>query len=173
MMCEKCGKKEAEIYIKNSINGQETEMSLCRECAEEAGYLDGFRGLGSWKNLIPDELGLLSDWLRPGIAQPSAAKACPVCGMTAAQLVAGGKAGCAQCYESFADILNPMIRRIHGGSAHQGAAPESVGAQIQRRARIAALREELTQAIKEENFEQAAKLRDEIRALESEGEKHE
>ena len=146
-------------------------MSLCRECAEEAGYLDGFRSFGPWKSLIPDELGLLSEWLRPGTAQPAAAKACPVCGMTAAQLVSGGRAGCAQCYESFADILDPMIRRIHGDGTHQGAAPGSVDVQIQRRARIAALRESLAKAVKDENFEQAAKLRDEIRAMESDGEK--
>ena len=38
MLCEKCGKKEAEVYIRNTVNGRETEMNLCRDCAEEAGY---------------------------------------------------------------------------------------------------------------------------------------
>ena len=172
MMCERCGKKEAEIYIKNSVNGRETELSLCRDCAEEAGYLDGFGNFSRWKNLIPDEFGLLTEWLRPGMAQPAPAKTCPGCGMTAAQLIAGGRAGCAQCYDSFSEIFRTMIRQIHGEGTHQGSAPGSVDAQVQRKARIAALREALTKAIKEENFEQAAQLRDEIHALEKGDEKN-
>ena len=172
MMCERCGKKEAEIYIKSTVNGQETELSLCRDCAEETGYLEGLRGFSPWKGLIPDELGLLSEWLRPGTAHTAAEKTCPGCGMTAAQLASGGRAGCAQCYESFAQILNPMIRRIHGGGAHQGTAPASADEAIHRRARISALREALAAAVKEENFEQAAGLRDEIRAVENGGAKH-
>lgn len=171
MLCEKCGKKEAEVYIHNTINGQETELNLCRECAEEAGYLGAFRGFSPWKSFISDDLGLFSDLWRPG-ALRSGSGTCPGCGLTAAQAAAMGKAGCAQCYDAFPGVFGPIIRRIHGDAEHKGSAPASLGGEIARKARLRDAREELKKAISEENFEQAAVLRDEIRALEKEGEQH-
>lgn len=168
MLCEKCGRKEAEVYIKNTINGQETELNLCRECAEEGGYFSAFRSFSPWKSFLPDDLGLFSELVRPKSVSAAHTQTCPMCGMTAQQAAAGGRAGCAQCYTAFPDVFGPMIRRIHGDAEHKGAIPKSADGEITRRARLASMREALTKAIAEENFEQAAVLRDEIRALEKE-----
>ena len=171
MLCENCGKKEAEVYIRNTVNGRETEMNLCRDCAEEAGYLGTFRGFMPWKSFLSDDPGLFSELWRPQ-ALRSGSGICPGCGLSAAQAAASGKAGCAQCYDAFPGVFGPIIRRIHGDAVQKGEAPASADGEIARRARLRTAREELKKAIGEENFEQAAVLRDEIRALEKEEERN-
>ena len=171
MLCEKCGKKEAEVYIKNTINGQETEMNLCRDCAEEAGYFSAFQGFSPFHSFLSDDFGLLSELVRPSALSVGSGK-CPVCGMTAAEAARSGRAGCAQCYEAFPSIFGPMIRRIHGDAVQKGEIPSSADGEITRKARLAKAREEMKKAIEEENFEQAAVLRDEIRSLENGGEQN-
>ena len=84
-----------------------------------------------------------------------------------------GKLGCDECYRTFYRELAPSIEKIHGKAAHSGKVPRSAGAVLQNRRKAEQLKAELAQAIREENFEKAAGLRDQIKALESEGPHHE
>jgi len=77
-----------------------------------------------------------------------------------------GRAGCAECYKTFAYLFDPYIARIHGEVNHAGAIPASANEEITRRKRIRELREKLKEAVEKEEYEAAATMRDELRSLE-------
>ncbi len=162
MLCQKCHKNQATVHIKNSINGEVTEMALCRECAEQ-------ENLNSFFQFPSDKLfsGFFSDSIFGAEPLPKS-KSCPVCGCTRADLASGGKPGCAKCYEVFSDELARIIRGIHGNTLHSGSRPGKHMEQIERNQKLESLKKELQQSIEEQNFEKAAELRDIIKALENE-----
>ena len=174
MLCEKCGKNEANVYMKNVVNGKVTELHLCAACAGESGAFKSaspFSAMGG----IFDGMEQAFQGFFPGHAAPrtlSRGTVCPVCGATAQDIARTGRAGCADCYEMFGQVLEPVIRRIHGGAVHTGAIPGSAGAELSRKRRLEKLRGDLQDAIRREAFEEAARLRDEIRTLENGGEAH-
>lgn len=86
--------------------------------------------------------------------------------MTYSQFSKVGRFGCSSCYKYFNDRLDPLFKRVHGNTTHMGKVPVRVGSHIQAKRKIEGLRQELQQKIAEEEFEKAAKLRDEIRELE-------
>lgn len=174
MLCEKCGKNEATVYIKNVVNGKVTEQHLCGACAGETGVFktsSPFSGMGG----LFDEMDQVFQGFFPGKSAPRSLNrgtVCPVCGATAQDIARSGRAGCADCYQIFEQVLEPVIRRIHGGAVHTGAIPGSAGAEVSRKRQLESLRAELQTAIRNEAFEEAARLRDEIRTLENGGEAH-
>lgn len=93
-------------------------------------------------------------------------KKCPLCGASAYDIQKTGKAGCARCYEVFADILDPYIRKIHGSVTHQGRIPGGGTPEQKLDREIAQLRTQLSEAVKAEEYLKAAELRDKIRELE-------
>ena len=74
--------------------------------------------------------------------------------------------GCADCYQTFEELLTPYIRKLQGTTAHVGAAPSPQTPEQPVKNQTAVLRSKLEDAIKQENYEEAAQLRDEIRRLE-------
>ena len=92
--------------------------------------------------------------------------------MTFEDIAQSGKVGCAKCYQTFKSLLAPSLKRIHGNTQHTGKVPSSAGEMVKKQNEIKRLKEELNQMIAQQNFEEAAKLRDQIRAMESEGEQH-
>ena len=183
MKCEKCGKNEATTYYKETINGNTREMHLCSDCAREmhigADFQNAFAGMentmaGLWGHPFPSlfgsSLGSLWDDGMAGLPSASAAAAterkCPNCGMTESELRRTGRAGCPQCYNTFSDILTPYIRQVHGTDTHLGAKPKTETQKEQDP--VAEMKSKLEEAIKAENYEEAARLRDEIRRLEGE-----
>ena len=173
MLCQNCGKKEATTHIKRVVNGETSESHLCAECASSMGYTDVF---GGWGMSLGDLLGgFLGDSAQSAGQFPSALR-CRKCGSSWQDIVREGKVGCAECYRTFYDRLVPTLQRIHGRIRHTGktpahlaentAEPEKSEAQL-REEKITALRARMQQAVEAQDFEQAAKLRDEIRALEA------
>lgn len=194
MKCEKCGKNEATTYYKESINGKTRELHLCADCTREmnvggafqhafanmttsfadAGF-DSFFG-DPFHSLLGGGFGTL--WNDFEGALPTAAgllgaeRRCPTCGMTESALRRTGRAGCPDCYHAFEDLLNPYIKQVHGADSHIGSSPTSGTAQNTEKAQenpVDGLKSKLQEAIGSENFEEAARLRDEIRRLEGEG----
>ena len=86
-------------------------------------------------------------------------RVCPKCGMPESEVTRTGKVGCAACNETFADILQPYIHRIHGNTSHSGRKPS-------RNRELDDLREALEKAVAAQAFEEAATLRDRIKELE-------
>ena len=154
MKCEKCGKYEATTHIHTLSNGVVSEKYLCSLCAED-------EGLGVTHHNSIDLLfsSLLGD------IKPKETKKCTFCGATFSQITEKGKVGCAKCYEAFRSELLQYIKRVHGSTEHVGNVPNS---SIPEMDSVAQLREELNILIKEENYEQAAVVRDKIRQMEAE-----
>ncbi len=92
---------------------------------------------------------------------------CKTCGMTLAEFRSKGRLGCADCYEAFRRHLDPLLERIHNSSHHIGRLPHADPASRERSDKIRDLRERLESAIREEDYEDAASLRDQLQSLEA------
>ena len=114
-----------------------------------------------------------------------ASQSCFGCGQTFANFKESGLLGCPACYQIFEDRIGPMIERAHeGGCSHVGKVPRRalceckdthdsnrmdalLGDVRQREERLESLRDRLSRSIQNEEFEQAAMLRDELTRLTS------
>ncbi len=159
MLCQSCEKKEATTHIKTIHNGELKEYMLCSDCAKKYGYASFLDDAGF-------DLDKLFGSFMEGIPSPRALKRCQLCGSSFEDIAKSGKVGCAECYDTFYDELLPSVRRIHGRTSHTGKLAHSAGAGVKLRNEIARCRTELEQAIKAQEFEKAAELRDRIRELE-------
>ena len=172
MMCQNCGKNPATTHIKTIVNGVLTEYDLCSECAKEKGYTNFFKEMQfDFGNLLGGFIGTA-----PG---RNTAQRCPKCGASFAEISESGKIGCAECYSVFRDKLMPTVSRIHGTAKHKGKIPGTAALRIVEPIgkmtvvpNIDKKRAELKKAIEVQDFERAAVLRDEIRAMEKGGEEH-
>lgn len=164
MLCQNCGKDEATTHVKQIINGEMTETDLCPDCAMHLGFGDMFSGFGL--NLAGLFGGLMGDMM-PSIALENVKK-CPKCGCSFSDIVREGKVGCSECYRTFYDKLLPSIQRIHGKIKHSGKiSPTSPGqSKIETsEEKIEKLTARMNEAVSVQDFELAAKIRDEIKAL--------
>ncbi len=164
MKCQKCGKDNPTVHVKKVINGEYTEYVLCQECASKMGYKNMFTDM---ENEFSNLLGSFFGNTLPARSQ---ATHCPNCGSTYYDIADTGKVGCAECYNTFYEMMLPSIRRIHGNTTHCGkktvAGIEYTEKADTKSDRIAKLKKKLEQAVEVQNFEEAVKLRDEIKQLE-------
>lgn len=175
MLCQVCNKNNATIHYKTNINGKVTEMFMCPECAEKQGMakkaafepidmIDGFFGKGADDIFGGFFAGMMNE---PSKKNVPAQTVCPKCGMRFSEFLHGGKIGCAECYKTFASSLGSTVKRIHGNAEHCGKVPEGMADVISDKKKIETLRAKLNEAIQTQEYELAAKYRDEIRALEN------
>ena len=169
MLCQNCGKNEATTHIKQIINGDMAESHLCADCAAHLGYSDVFSGFGL--NLSELFGGFLGDMLPA--AAPGRVQRCARCGSSFEEIARSGMVGCADCYSTFYDRLLPSIQRIHGKIKHSGkigaAMPAAAPQEETKEEKRAKLQAQMEKVIADQAFEEAAKLRDAIRALDAEG----
>ncbi|OEF96384.1 hypothetical protein BHF71_04325 [Vulcanibacillus modesticaldus] len=167
MLCENCGKRPATLHFTKIINGQKNEYHLCEQCAKEKGEIfssssESFpfhhllSGLLNFDQMVEEH---------PLYTNPESQR-CETCGLTFSQFKKMGKFGCSDCYKYFELQLEPIFRRIHGNSQHIGKVPLRSGKSIKLKKELSQLKAILQQKIALEEFEEAAKLRDKIRALE-------
>jgi protein arginine kinase activator len=169
MLCQRCHERPATVHFTKIINGDKTVYHLCEQCAKEQGDLFGQAAQAFNFNFNQLLGGLFNMESSPGFAMPAAtAQRCPSCGMTYQQFTQYGRFGCPKCYDSFAPRLEPLLRRIQSSTSHTGKIPVHAGKQVKVRKNLERLRSELQQAVALEQFEKAAQLRDQIRALEQE-----
>ncbi|MFW5984635.1 MAG: UvrB/UvrC motif-containing protein [Halanaerobiaceae bacterium] len=161
MLCQNCGQKEANVHLTRIVNGEKTEIFLCEDCAEKKGQLSFESDPFSFHNLLS---GILNADLNT-LSKKDTAK-CDNCGLSYNQFGETGLFGCSECYDQFADRLDPLVKRIHGSNKHQGKVPRRKGGDLRVKNKIESLREEMEKVIAEENFERAAELRDQIHELE-------
>ncbi|MDD5063625.1 MAG: UvrB/UvrC motif-containing protein [Phycisphaerae bacterium] len=160
MQCQVCQKKEATIHLTEITDGVRSEMHLCEHCAQE-------EGIAVKSQLSINELlsGLLAtqpsdDEMLGGAEQE---KACPNCGFTLAQFTKEAVLGCPNDYEVFEKSLLPLIEKAHDGkTVHRGKVPSKTPKDTKKQMKLAALRQQLEAAVQSEDYELAAKLRDEI-----------
>ncbi|MBR1558757.1 MAG: UvrB/UvrC motif-containing protein [Clostridia bacterium] len=147
------------------INGDKVERNLCPSCmAKHQKQLPGI----DFSNLA----GLLNSILEGRDADAQSRQeaeyedcVCEQCGMTYPEFQKGGMLGCANCYNAFRAPLTALLQRVHGNTQHAGRVPGGVHSGVSIRMNIERLKQKLQRAIADEEYEQAAKLRDAIRAL--------
>ena len=173
MLCEECKKREATTHVKTNINGHITEQHLCHECAEKKGIAKDFSFNNPLADMLTSIFGSTAEHQKP-----LSAKHCSCCNSTLADIMNSGKLGCSECYDSFYEDLLPYFNRIHGGIKHIGKIAYTVENNDDKPAEkaeeekhekgetVETLKAELEKLIKEEKFEQAAVVRDKIKALE-------
>ncbi len=166
MLCENCGKHPATTHIHTMVNGVSTEKNLCGYCAALLGYHKF--GPSSISNLLSSMFGEIAE-----TGTPPETKRCSVCGASFSDIVETGKVGCSACYETFYEQLLPSLKRLHGSIHHVGKTPEPTDLIVHKPDKLAELQQKLKELIEKENFEEAAVVRDQIKAFEEEGKEHE
>ncbi len=171
-MCERCGLRPATVHKVRIEGGVKSELHLCEPCAREVGEWPAAElpvassPFGAAFEELMKSFFDLPFMEAPPAEQPARARArCPNCGLSWADFKRLGQLGCSQCYETFQRELAPVLKRLHGATEHNGKRPGERGASARRR-ELSRLREELQRAIEGEQYERAAQLRDQIRALE-------
>lgn len=165
MICQECGERPATLHFTKIIGGEKTELHICESCARDKGeFIPGTQSGFSIHNLLS---GLLN-FEQPGGVAKSPAVRCDTCGMTYAQFSKIGRFGCSDCYKHYGERLEPLFKRVHGNTSHVGKVPKRTGGHVKMRREIARLKQEMQSRIEQEDFESAAKLRDQIRVLEKE-----
>jgi len=166
MLCESCKERNATTHIKRVVNGVLTETHLCTECAGEYGYQTAL-------NVF--DMGSILGGLFSKTSNDEEVLRCKNCGSSFEDIKRTGKIGCAQCYDTFRDRLKSMIRQIHGTAEHKGKKPGSSALRVQdpnhammppKVTVLERLKADLKKAVEEQNFENAAQLRDQIKELE-------
>jgi protein arginine kinase activator len=159
MMCENCGKHPATTHIHTVINGVVTDKNLCGYCAAAEDLIN------PTKTTLTDMLiSMFGDNLAK--TKLSNTTRCSVCGSTFSDFAETGKAGCANCYTTFYDELLPYLKRVHGSTKHTGNRPQRAPLAVRSEDKIGSLRQKLKELVMSENFEEAARVRDEIKELE-------
>ena len=165
MMCEDCGVRPAKFHLMTIINGDRVERNLCPGCmAKHQKQLPGI----DFSNLA----GILNSILEDRSAEERTKQdaqfeglVCEQCGTTYMEFQKWGMLGCANCYQAFKTPLTSLLQRVHGNTQHAGRVPDGAHSGASIRMNIDRLRQKLQKAVADEEYEQAAKLRDAIRAL--------
>lgn len=201
MLCERCKIREANIKYTEIVNGIKTEHNLCSQCAKEldlgqyTALLDGEFPLG---RLLSGLLGI-GDYEEE--TDERARVVCPTCGTSFEDFVENSRFGCPDCYGVFDLLINDKMKQLQGSENHKGKQPKfksrferehgngkmagaADGTETMSAAgdlpdpespeeQILALDARLKEAIRQEEYELAARYRDEIRALKERKEEHE
>ena len=160
-LCQSCKQNPATIHY-TEIKGPEKvrELHVCEACAQSQGMTAG----PILAALPPMLAALVKSPKSPGAPAPR----CPTCGISFAEFREKGRLGCPNDYDFFQEHLDPLLEKIHGSSEHKGRLPRGSGPEAGRRNdSLLRLRRELQQAVKAEQYESAARLRDVIRQLET------
>jgi protein arginine kinase activator len=165
MQCQRCGSRPAAFHQTVIVNGQKQESHLCENCAAQ-GSTSGLPNL-SIQQLLASFLGQGANPFAGSTPVRQAEPTCSHCGMTYSQFAETGRLGCSRCYEELEQHLAPLIKRIHGAETHHGKAPKRMGGMVRMQRELSSARLALQQAISTEKFEEAARLRDRIRELET------
>jgi protein arginine kinase activator len=161
MLCCICKEKEASVHLTQIAGDKMQKVDLCEECAKTKGVNDptGF----SLADLL---LGLGASQEIEQAAGGAEIK-CPRCGFTQADFKKAGRLGCPDCYQTFGEALESLLKTMHKGTRHVGKAPEALRKTRDASDQLKTLEKKLKKAIESEDFEAAAALRDEIKQASS------
>ena len=163
MKCQNCKIKEAIVTYKENVNGKKQELHLCSECALKL-------GVGDFDNMFfPHVMSFES------LFETREIKHCPKCGYTLDDYYNTGYLGCSECYKTFSDTLDQLFLKIHGKNRHKILNLSNNKNLKQNEVknnkvvsdddRIKELQDKIKQLVKEENYEEAAVIRDKIKKL--------
>jgi protein arginine kinase activator len=162
MICQDCQENEATIHLTQVINNQKVVLNLCEECAKRRGFDNPLKN-------VPFPLAdFLSSMVSETLSKSSEEldkKTCPQCKLSYSTFAKTGKLGCGECFAAFRQPLQDLLRKVHGSNLHRGKRYASAGNKMEPLKEEARLKEELQQAVQNEDFERAAQLRDLIKEI--------
>ena len=158
MKCQKCTKAATMHITELLAEEQFEELHLCEDCAQKYLYEPSAAKSGS------KLLGSAGEELEElGPAKPE----CPICGIKFVEFRNSGRLGCPNDYLEFRDELLPLLENIHGDTRHAGKTPRRLPQMRLTQGELIQLRKQLNQAVNREAYEEAARIRDQIRQIES------
>ena len=159
MLCSICKEKPATVHLTQIVGDKMQKLDLCEDCAKAKGVND------------PSGFALADLMLGLGASQEieqaggGVELKCPRCGFSQADFKKSGRLGCPECYGTFAEALEGLLKTMHKGTRHEGKVPEALRATREQSDRLRLLQKKLAKAIEQEKFEEAAQLRDQIKQL--------
>lgn len=162
MLCQSCQKRIANVHFTQIVNSNKVEIYLCEQCAREKGQFN----FGLQLNISDFFNGIIGINNANDYISKEQSEACKKCGMSYEEFQKSGKLGCENCYDMYGEKLKPLIKRLHGSVEHSGKLPTKVAECKQMAKEIDKLKEQLNIAIKSEEYEKAAEIRDKIKCLE-------
>lgn len=153
-MCDLCGKREAILRVRQVEKGGAVNLRVCAECARARGFAEAGRIKTAATEVLAE--------IKQSVVEGDETLVCPGCGMTFAEFKRKGRLGCARCYPAFEEQLRPLIRRIQGAVQHVGRTARVGRKRAREQMAVARLRAELDSAIAAEDYERAARVRDEL-----------
>jgi protein arginine kinase activator len=152
-MCEECGAHPANIHLTQIVENETQSFHLCEDCARKRGI-----------NISIDEEAMKAETLGIPFIVPEAEvdPECIGCGMKLSEFRDKGLLGCSDCYASFEREIEAMLMQTNGSTEHKGKRYGKAVLVKKEKTDVSRLRSELDAAIKNEEFERAAKLRDAI-----------
>ena len=165
MLCDVCGKNPATVHLTEIIDEQMNELHLCEDCAhQKSAAMEQQFGLS-------DLLAGMADFEKPSAnkEEEMITAKCPDCGLTYTDFKKIGRLGCGECYNVFRKYLAPLLKRIHGSNQHIGKNPlktKTITKVYKKKTDVEELKSQLQKAIQKEAFEEAARLRDQIKEIE-------
>jgi protein arginine kinase activator len=157
MNCQRCP-KQATLHI-TEVLGEDRfeEVHLCEACAKKYLYepQPNKHAKGS-----SSEVGAVEE-------ESAIGAKCPACGITFVEFRNHGRFGCPHDYDVFKAELLPLLESVHGDNRHAGKTPRRAPRTITAQAELAQLRQRLQTLVSEENYEEAARVRDRIKELEA------
>lgn len=163
MICDECGIHPATIRLMSIVNGEKTARNLCTRCMADVKKQLPHLDLANLDGMLASLLAATKQVDSP--REPAIDLTCSSCGTTYGTFQKKGMLGCAECYHAFRIPLEELLKRIHGHTQHQGHVPGMLSNAVSSKLTILSLKEQLAIAIADEEYEQAAMLRDQIRSL--------
>lgn len=161
MICNVCGTKEATIHLTEIVNGQMAEVHICEQCAEEKGT--DFKTYFNFGDLLTGFTGMEKLLESPG---RKTALICKSCGMAYEDFAKNGRLGCGACYAAFQKQLIAVIKQVQRSTYHVGKKPSRISKDVRTAHDLRQLQERLRRSVQAEAFEEAARIRDEIKHAE-------
>lgn len=163
MLCNVCKQNEAKVHLTKIVGDKMQKVDLCEDCSKEKGVDDptSYSLADALLGKATEEIAALAETeaaTEPGLK-------CPTCGYTQADFKKAGRFGCSDCYATFGEGLETMLKTMHKGTRHTGKVPAALQQSRAEAQKLKLLQKRLDKAIAEENFEEAAQLRDEIKRL--------
>jgi len=157
MQCENCGQQPATVHLTTIVGGEKTEQHLCAGCCQKHKQALTMAGMSTLLlSLLKGAAGAQSEQI---------ALRCECCGQTYGEFQKTGMLGCPKCYDAFRAHLSTLLGRIHGKTQHAGRMPPPSEEQNHVAKRVETIKRDMDRAVADEDFELAAKLRDELRAM--------
>lgn len=194
MLCQNCGKNEVNFRYTQIVNGVKKEMALCDNCAKKLGLYNDmdFNMPISMSSFLGDMLNDYSDEAFLPSFSSIATSECNNCKTSYDEFIESGLLGCENCYDVFSNKIDSLLKNIHGSNRHVGRISKFIennnnldkakksekndnlkdkNSKLGNTSKIEELKEKLNKAIKEERYEDAAKIRDEIKKEEKNNER--